>query len=124
MSIGDNWSPQPLNPVVGPSLILLARSLRAFSFVATERIRGRAGQRIRAQWLSEHPLCEHCERKGRVTAATEVDHIVPLSKGGEDDDSNRQSLCAECHKAKTAQDMGHRERVTIGADGMPIGRAW
>lgn len=56
----------------------------------------------RARWLSCHPLCAECEREFRVTAASEVDHIVPLADGGADDESNYQSLCEACHKAKTA----------------------
>ncbi|NMF98398.1 HNH endonuclease [Aromatoleum toluolicum] len=56
----------------------------------------------RARWLSCHPLCVECEREFRVTAASEVDHIFPLADGGADDESNFQSLCDGCHKAKTA----------------------
>ncbi|MEV7213245.1 HNH endonuclease signature motif containing protein [Kitasatospora cineracea] len=33
--------------------------------------------------------------------AVEVDHVVPLSAGGEDIDSNTQVLCALCHVLKT-----------------------
>ena len=28
-------------------------------------------------FLKEHPLCVHCEKEGRLTPATEVDHIIP-----------------------------------------------
>lgn len=31
----------------------------------------------------------------------ECDHIIPLSKGGEDTDSNCQTLCVRCHAEKT-----------------------
>lgn len=86
---------------------------------ATPRQRGRGWLTRRAQWLSLHPLCAHCERSGRVTLAAEVDHVVPLHKGGADDDSNFQSLCVECHKVKTAADAGRVRRV-IGLDGYPI----
>jgi len=45
----------------------------------------------------------------------QVDHIVPLSQGGIDGDSNLQVLCAHkeadgtmtgCHEVKTAKDLG------------------
>lgn len=75
---------------------------------ATPRQRGRGWLTRRAQWLSLHPLCAHCERSGRVTLAEEVDHIVPLIDGGADDDSNIQSLCSPCHKAKTASEARRR----------------
>jgi len=54
-----------------------------------------------------------------VTAATVPDHIVPLSKGGSDDDSNIRCLCDDCHLARTAEQFGHRRRRTIGRDGWP-----
>ena len=37
-----------------------------------------------------------CEAQGRVTAPTQRDHIIPLSEGGADDDSNVQALWAHC----------------------------
>ena len=30
----------------------------------------------------------------------EVDHIIPRTKGGKDDDENLQTLCCNCHKMK------------------------
>src|SRR5690606_8465959 len=48
--------------------------------------------------------CEPCKREGRKTKATEVDHIVPLSQGGTDDDDNPRAICRDCHKAKTQQE--------------------
>ena len=88
------------------------------------RIRGRKLQERRARYLAANPLCKHCMAKGRVTAAQQVDHVIPLHKGGADCfDTNGQGLCVECHKAKTAQDMGHK-RVSVGVDGWPMrGRA-
>jgi 5-methylcytosine-specific restriction protein A len=69
------------------------------------RITGRRRQEIRRQHFAEHPLCVHCEAQGRVAIATELDHIVPLHKGGQEADSNRQGLCHDCHLAKTAKDL-------------------
>ena len=86
----------------------------------TKRITGRRLQRIRKQVLGEQPLCVACKAKGRVTVATQVDHIVALVNGGEDDHDNRQALCEECHKAKTRRDLGQRERPRIGLDGWPV----
>jgi len=92
--------------------------------VMTERIRGRKLQRIREQHFRLHPLCVKCQEKGRVRAATQLDHKVALVNGGkdfdEDEGRNRQGLCDDCHDEKTRQDLGHRARVTIGADGWPV----
>lgn len=90
----------------------------------TDRIRGRRLQRIRAQHFSAHPLCVMCQAKGRVRIATQLDHIVALENGGKDFDQdegqNRQGLCDDCHKDKTARDLGHKRRVHIGLDGWPV----
>lgn len=83
------------------------------------RVRGRRGQRIRAQYLQLHPLCVMCLREGRTTPADEVDHVIPLFKGGEDTDDNKAALCKPCHKAKTRDDLSKRPR--IAADGWPVG---
>jgi 5-methylcytosine-specific restriction endonuclease McrA len=36
--------------------------------------------------------------------ATEVDHVVPVSQGGSDADSNLQAACARCHARKTGRE--------------------
>ncbi len=59
-------------------------------------------------YLRESPLCVHCERDGRLTPATEVDHIAP--HGGDMklfwDKDNWQGLCRKCHSTKTALEDG------------------
>lgn len=77
--------------------------------VAIERIRGTTLQRIRQRVLMRDKwLCQECIRHGATTIATEVDHIVPLCFGGSESDSNRQSLCHECHMAKSGIEAGQR----------------
>lgn len=54
-----------------------------------------------------HPLCVHCRKRGRVTLASCVDHIEPVT--GPDDPlfwvaSNHQGLCHSCHNRKTWAD--------------------
>jgi Restriction endonuclease len=38
-----------------------------------------------------------------------VDHIIPRSQGGRDEENNFQSLCDTCHNYKTAHD-GSRQQ--------------
>lgn len=45
-------------------------------------------------------LGKYCKNCG-VAEKLEVDHIVPLSKGGANDFSNLQSLCKKCHLEKS-----------------------
>ncbi|KJV40895.1 HNH endonuclease [Brevundimonas sp. KM4] len=39
-------------------------------------------QRLRKAKLSEAPLCETCERRGRKVVAEHVDHVVAIKQGG------------------------------------------
>jgi 5-methylcytosine-specific restriction protein A len=86
----------------------------------SNRIRGRKLQEIRKRHFEQFPLCVDCQKQGRINIATELDHIIALTNGGTDADDNRQGLCSECHAAKTARDMGYKERLAISADGWPI----
>jgi 5-methylcytosine-specific restriction endonuclease McrA len=60
---------------------------------------------IRAAHISREPLCRHCLLAGYTVAATEVDHIVPLSHGGTHAEANLQSLCHACHSRKTGREQ-------------------
>lgn len=62
-----------------------------------------------------------CYRCGRVTEQGDVDHKVPLSKGGTDDDSNLGWICREpCHAEKSVEDAGGRIKRQTGVDGWPV----
>jgi len=57
---------------------------------------------------------------GYVTPGDEVDHVVPLHKGGEDNERNLQTLCKRHHDAKTRADMGWSTRPGCDASGLPV----
>ena len=73
---------------------------------ATRKRYGRTWKRIRDKYIAVHPICEECKKSGRLTAAAEVHHINPLSKGGTHSESNLMSLCASCHSTITAREGG------------------
>lgn len=72
--------------------------------------------------------CRHCKAEGRVSPASEVDHIVSKAKARSmgwteaqiDADSNLQSINRECHRRKTIEDEGRTIPRRIGADGFPL----
>ena len=74
---------------------------------SAERGYGGDWRKVRNSYIMHNPLCEQCSRQGRVTAAQDVDHIVPF-KGKDDplrlDWNNFQSLCRRCHNKKTRAD--------------------
>ena len=60
---------------------------------------------FRKNYLNRYPLCVQCDREGRTTAATVVDHIKP-HRGDEVllwAEANMQPLCKPCHDQKTAR---------------------
>ena len=76
-----------------------------------ERVRGRALQQRRERFFHHHPLCVECLKEDRVKEAVELDHVIPLWKGGADHESNEQGLCREHHAQKTAREQ--RERMGL-----------
>lgn len=63
-------------------------------------------------YLREHPLCVLCAGRGRVEAATCVDHIDgkgPLGERGYDP-TNFRSLCHSCHSRATVRSTHAHER--------------
>lgn len=91
---------------------------------STERGYGSRWRKARETYLRKHPLCVDCERLGRTTPATVVDHIVPHRRDQELfwDKANWQSLCKRCHDS-------HKQRLeksgtVVGCDehGVPLDR--
>lgn len=71
----------------------------------TERGYGWQWKKLRDRIMQrDYGLCQVCMRHGRVTPATEVDHLIPKAKGGTDEDANLRAICRPCHAEKTALD--------------------
>lgn len=83
-------------------------------------------QRLRRSKLSSQPLCEACSLRGAVRAANAVDHIKPISAGGDPFPplEGLMALCVPCHSEKTAGvDRTGAKGVRFkgaGLAGMPI----
>lgn len=92
---------------------------------STERGYGSKWRKLRKMAMDRDDwLCQPCQRKGRVTPATQCDHVTPKHKGGTDDLHNLQGICQSCHKRKTQREshgaQGFTEKRVIGPDGWPI----
>lgn len=71
----------------------------------TDRGYGYAWQKLRKRILQrDNYLCVKCGEQDRLTEAKEVDHIKAKAHGGTDEEHNLQSLCAPCHREKTAKE--------------------
>lgn len=78
--------------------------------------------RLRKLYLSQHPQCVMCERDGRITAATVVDHIKP-HRGDQVlmwDQDNWQSLCASHHNSTKQRAERRGYQVGCDAAGRPL----
>ncbi len=53
-----------------------------------------------------------CRKCGRFTNDLEIDHIIPISKGGKSTYDNLQTLCRSCNQQKS----NYIERNTFGVD--------
>lgn len=78
----------------------------------------------RADYMQRHPYCEECLKdSGRKSFSVQLDHIIPLFKGGDLwDESNWQALCEPCHDKKSQEE----KRQIIGSDihGNPVGETF
>jgi len=68
-----------------------------FKYTNSPWIKLRNAHRLR------EPLCRECRKNGELTPMNVVDHIKPISQGGDPwDEDNLQSLCSSCHNRKSA----------------------
>ena len=63
-----------------------------------------------------------CQLCGTTTAALVVDHIIPTSQGGRDDDDNLRSLCERCHEPKSKRERVAGFERKMARRRLPVGR--
>jgi hypothetical protein len=75
----------------------------------TERLHGNQWRAIRKRVIArDGGLCQACRR----ALIAEVDHIIPLERGGDNSLSNLQGLCIPCHQIKTATEGSGNASMT------------
>lgn len=63
-----------------------------------------AYQALRTRLIADHPWCEVCGHEGTDDNPLEIDHIVPLSRGGHPtDEGNCRVLCRRHNRQKGAR---------------------
>ena len=81
--------------------------------VVPPRIAGWQLTKIRERIIvRDGAACTKCGFMPANLSYLEVDHIVPLFKGGAESDENRACLCRRCHKEKS--DLEEKERAGGG----------
>jgi 5-methylcytosine-specific restriction protein A len=84
------------------------RTIDARRDPAMRRLYGARWAKASKAFRWAHPLCAECDRAGRLTPATVVDHVVPhrgdVAKFWDSD--NWAALCKHHHDLKTARDDG------------------
>jgi 5-methylcytosine-specific restriction protein A len=59
-----------------------------------------------------NPICESCESLGLIIPYHTIDHIKPISEGGEALSlDNLQTLCKQCHAIKTVKETSKRKHM-------------
>lgn len=78
-------------------------------------------RKLRLNYLSQHPLCEECLKKGIIRSAKDIHHIISFMTTDDMcererlafDSSNLQALCRECHN-KEHNKKGSKSKVHSG----------
>ena len=70
--------------------------------------------------LRREPVCRVCGSR----PATQVDHVIAISKGGSHSPNNLQAICGPCHNRKTNSERPRKAKwIKVGLDGLPTERS-
>ena len=57
--------------------------------------------------------CQYCGRTAKDDVRLEIDHIVPLCKGGTNEDSNLITCCMPCNRSKGGTQLNYDAEQSI-----------
>lgn len=76
---------------------------------------GHRWRKLRKRILQrDHYLCQKHLADRKFVTGNIVDHIIPRAHGGSDSEYNLQTLCSDCHKAKTATEKNRKHIACYG----------
>ena len=78
-------------------------------------------ERRKEVWLRDGGTCVHCEDSVRLRKA-HIDHILPVSRGGNNALSNLRTLCRSCHSLRA--DSQHRGMTASALRSGAISPGW
>lgn len=82
---------------------------------AAERGYDYTWQIVSERYLHKHPLCERCEKKGRIVSAVLVHHKKYLEDSGERlDEDNCEALCNDCHEKEHKKERFRQKTAKKG----------
>ena len=68
--------------------------------------------KLRNYKRSINPICESCAKLDLIIPFNTIDHIKPISEGGEALSlDNLQTLCKQCHAIKTGKETSKRKHI-------------
>lgn len=76
-----------------------------------EKRKRRTAQQYAAIFAARGGCCHVCKRKLGPADRWELDHIIPLSSGGTDDDANCAPCCSWCHDPKSDADTAKAAHI-------------
>ena len=78
-----------------------------------EKLREEFNKIVRNEYIQKHFYCEYC---GKPVLADHVHHIIPLSKGGDNRESNLIALCCNCHSKIHGRNLNYKELQKQGIE--------
>ena len=77
-----------------------------------EEVRNEFNHKIRISFIKNHNICQYCGQK-----AQHVHHLIPISRGGDNRESNLIPLCTDCHGLIHGKDFNNwKELQRIGIE--------
>lgn len=85
------------------------KAWRTSKETASTRGYGARWRKLRLMILARDPVCVLCRQRPSTT----VDHVMPKSRGGQDEESNLRGLCSRCHAAKSTAEGNQARRYGV-----------